>query len=122
MSPRLPTPRATEVREKQTTRTPLDTNIQQSSACSSPVTHGQTRLCISCGECYLLHEFPAHVATSKCRHENAMCAYCLHNSVYAQYWRSQSWEGITCPVCLAEMSGEEGRECVLLWMGESQEG
>lgn len=93
------------------------------SPCQNPPTANASatlrRICTTCGaNKFGLYEFPTHLPTAKCRHANCSCAYCLHDSVYAQFQRLRGWKGIKCPVCKEEMSEEEGRRCVVGWMEE----
>jgi hypothetical protein len=44
-----------------------------------------------------------------------MCAYCLHNVVYAAFEKGAGWKDVQCPECGEGVSEEEGRGLVLVW-------
>jgi len=73
--------------------------------------------CTHCTRRLGSHEYPECLPTTRCRHENATCVYCLHNSVYNAYARGK-WGVASCLICGQDMSeGEMGR-LVLLWEEE----
>lgn len=73
--------------------------------------------CTHCTRHLQSHEFPACLPTTRCRHGNTTCVYCLHNSVYNAYARGK-WGEVTCLICGEGMSEGQKRRLVLLWEEE----
>jgi hypothetical protein len=88
--------------------------ISQQRSTASPFA---SHRCTHCARRLHVYEFPTHLPTRRCRHRNATCVYCLHNSVYTAFFRG-GWQDARCLVCGEEMSKEEASKITLLWEEE----
>jgi hypothetical protein len=73
------------------------------------------RQCLFCLRTLWSYEFAPHPPTERCRHANAMCVYCLHESVKGMWGSGEEKGRVVCEVCGEEMSREEVRRGVLVW-------
>lgn len=70
--------------------------------------------CISCQRRLHIYEFPGHLPTKQCRHENDTCSYCLHTSIQRVFEETGRYNA-QCPQCASRLSESECQRAVLLW-------